>query len=370
MKSKQNGNEIIITTKKIIDNVKRYWWIVLVAFAFSIIFIGIEAKKGNSTTDKLYSCQTMMYMVPKQIDGVGQQDDSELLGGYTDAYRDGTLYANSENISGILEKLAATQSVQKKLEDQLKSQGYELQDSDITNIKKDSRSRLITYTSDGVDLERTTFLVNAYTEIIVNEMNTLLPEQSISIVQSADASNYVEQSLAASNKMLSVKNLFIVILFLVASFIVIFIFILFDKRIRTADEVANFYDGLCLGVIKNSKNWKENTYQISAAIIYQMRHLGYKRVMLIPCAGKKLQKSVIENVVTQCNQNEHALEVSNAREIEEVIERVRKIEQTDGIVVVISGNDDRTKEVIDTMNSLLVMGKKIVGYIVVERSGS
>ena len=338
--------ENIISTKKISQNIKKYWWICLLCLLAYLAVLAADIRKTY------------------QADVAAASRDTYQASGMV-------YYPHEDEEEGkYFVTLCTTDRVLDLVNEALTSQGYAEYGAggDSLNINWQGNTFGLTLYGEGearMECMMDAFLsawlsqaeeVSGKSGSILNE-TTVVPcliKSTGAVVTYSDPSE--RRATLALSDIVTWRRLMVSAAAVFAGAIVIFIVIIFDKKIRTEEEIREVLDIPYICTVKSGEEKKEELlYAFLQGICRREHksHIGLAYLHGEEEAGRlNLQRDEIqlELLPGGCN----------------TAETVRKSVQMDGIVLALRLNRDRLDEAAQTADRIRLLGIPFLGYILME----
>lgn len=353
---RQSDNEIIITFPKLWDNIKRYWWIFIVSVLAAAIIIFLTLTNEN---EKMIHAEgeTIIYIQPLQEEAVGSDNFSIFMERILRKQTDGEILSLTESVADLM----TTQSGTRWVEEKLIEMNVDPEDVRGLQAKVNTSGRMVFCTSEGSDEESVIAFLGAFTAVFAEKMNALLQYDEAVIIQEAESGNLVLKEVSDDDgSVLSVKNVFLVILFLLMAYVAVFLLTMKDTYIRDKKEVSELEDMPVLGRLRNKMPISANSDFILPQFLQKQQ---IKTAVLVTVEGKRVRQALIGQMCESCNRELGKEAVINAVNIRENSDNLKKTDKADAVVLLISINDDKIGEVKSAVQNLLLLGEKIVGVV-------
>lgn len=257
MKRKGPKDHCVLSIKKIICNLLRYWWIVVLCIGMSVGYI-IVTQSHNSMIDKGGS--NLEYRAIVGIQDQNENTEGSMEEQYYSRMLKGHILQDSL-------KLLNSDDGKRAIKDSLASMGYKDFDQNADTpecaplVEGDN---IIVFKLSGLNAKRTTAILESYVEQLDHICKGLQENFEIKTLSMSDK-QAIDQS---DSGLLNKKNIFLIFTSIIFGIGVVGLLLLYDKRIYTKHELEQLYSCKCIGDIVVSKY--ENKYNYKVEIIRLM----------------------------------------------------------------------------------------------------
>ncbi|MGN0318099.1 MAG: hypothetical protein ACI4E1_09240 [Lachnospira sp.] len=328
--------EFIISYKKIIMNLARLWWIIIVSLLVGVCFIVVLSKKSNGDSVSnvgVARINVSYYGVPADIIDVNYNDVQS------------SNYAILVN-SGEVRSMA---------NEKLRAAGFEeINSSDVISSFTESRNVVnINVTSSG-DKERLRVMCDALAEGVVSLGQESYQYTVAKVIDAAHVeSNVTENQNSDFN---AKKKLAVAALFVCIGIFIICMFIAFDRKVYVKQEVT---DNLTyLGLLKSKG--KEN--EITAATINALiKESGYKSV-IVTTPGKAYDTAALEELAKKltCEKAEILPGIENNPET------LTGLNNADAVIMLVKAGRDNVNMIDTAASRIQLIKANVMGYVLAE----
>ena len=337
MTKKNEANDMIISVKKICDIMLQFWWILLVCVA---IMGGVIIAKGKTSIEQEEEAQSVLVVSIQAEDLVNEKYLNKfLLDGRSE-------YVTSQSIANEIVKLFNTEEIQKNISTKMAENGYKDYTIEDATVEVQESTRLITVSAKGNSIKKNVVLVNTIAEELVRISNDELNLPGVRILSLAES----KRDKADVNKTYLTKiNLALLVLGIIIGIIIIGILIVFDKHIRSREELDWCYEGKYIGTIEK-KNIDNSCDRVKLCIDGVLEKENKKNVKVI-----SIQKSHIERRLEEV----FACELNVLQDVE----KLKGLQKCEGVILYITRKKDTFKDLDELIYSLNNMNIPIIGYI-------
>lgn len=360
------NHEIVITGRKIWDNVKRFWWIFLLVLLLGLLAIVKDIKDGSNIAKQTYNVKTMLYVQPNGSEEEGNNEIANAIDRYTNAYEDAYHDSGIVYVIDMLNSLADSKDIQEILNQRLVREGYEGFNKANDKLLFTKESRLIVCSLEQEDLERSVFLINNYSQLLTEQFNEIISNKKASLVKEANVEEYDEtQSLTSASQIFSVRHIFMLCLFMGLGALIILFLTMFDKRVRSFAEISAICPMDYLGKISKDKRQEITCLKVKIAIQDKINKDKLEDCILLTVRGRKISNDLIIKLTEGLMLSNEA-PVSYGLNFEDNIELPEIVQKVKNVVLLISVNDDTIKDIENSLTNLCAMDKKVIGCIMIE----
>lgn len=316
-----------ISAKKVVSNIKRFGWVVLLCFLAALLFVVVSAVKEREKEQEV--CVNTLIQA--------QQEGVDISAG---------LDATAETVSQEFKLYLQTNTVRTLLDNQLEGMGYApLDENDKIDLAVTGNA--IELTVQGGEIERAQYL----SQLIFQEMVGYYESDGMfsglrlldtSVVQPGESSFF--------DILISAKNFFVIVFCLIVGVCVLLLIICFDRKIYVEDDLPCADSFRCLALVER-RNRKQ---EVKALRVILRHYCENNRVVIVTLEQIKKSKAFFG-------------EKAEVILLEEVIDKLEKdeLKNTKFIVAVKSGKDKKEsiKRVLNYFSSL---DTTLLGYVLVE----
>ncbi|QDW73661.1 hypothetical protein FND36_06200 [Lachnospiraceae bacterium KGMB03038] len=349
-------NEIVITFAKLRDNLIRFWWIIAVGILLAIAVI-IWSGTGQGIEGETTVSAEMVFCFEENGENIDEGKSGDQL--LAEVLKEKSEKPNYTELSEMAIELMKTQTSIEEINKEMLDAGFENYQFNVNQVDLEATDRLLVCVVEGENANEVIALSQIYSDLLINKMSLLEKNATLTILQGTDQENLIEDSGNTKEAgVLSVKNVFILCLFLMGAVLVIFFLMLKDRYIRSKDEVDQLKEKPVLGELKPRKK----TNQKEDLILPEyMKTKGFEQVALVKVCGKKIAPGFIKQVSDYCSEKIGGAIVKEAE--------MGGIKATGGednkIVLVISINDDHIEDVEKLAEKMNLLNMDIIGVIYV-----
>lgn len=430
----EQPEEIIISFQKLWDNFKKYWWICVITTVLAVVaVIGLTIKnyqdaKNLSENDlvendlvendgKLYQATTMVYMEPqleKMSESIKEAADNiqdleksyaASVNEYVKAYIEQWNWNRNNQLMYDSMALLTSNKVQSQLNEALQQKDMEPYDKVLDELTMEiaNGSRYYKVIVRGEDGERTEFIANTATDILLKEAQNvmgitngrLIDKASIDLCEKQEDGTYKiitekseleaeeEEATLSLGSFLSMKKILLIFVGAFFGLGIIFIFVLMDKKLRNKNEVNMYLHIPYLGEV-NKKGGDAQYAVLTTTLLKKCEQEGIKKVLfttpkeceiqdkLVNSLGNEGENSAIVKIDSSTTRVEEKISVEStgkeltvvsAGQLLESSNTIKAVSSVDGTVLLITANGDNIPELEETISHIRTVGGKILGYV-------
>ncbi len=351
--TKEWKGEMLISTRKIWCNVKKYWLlgaVVIAACAALVVFMTVREYRADLVSASLetYQGEALVY-----IDSADED--------YSDAYT----------------ALLYSERIRNQVNDALLANGFEEFNKklDTANVDMKGTSMCYRVIVRSIGLERTRFLAKTYTELLIKEakdimglkgrvidepvMTTYLTRASGSVeIFELDEPRKVSISLRS---FLSWKKIMIMGagFFLWCAFVMVKVF--YDTTLRSREEIdqVSVVPFFC-----EVKNGKQDSYELLAALLDGVKErTGDGRILLAAPKSSKALTAVFEGTEKALADRHSDVELSMAEGLVVSAEALDQAKAAGAVFLFVTVDQDSAEDTHQAFANLSVVGAGMYGYI-------
>lgn len=259
---KENRN-MIIGKQKIVANFKKYYWIfILSIFIGCLVVIGMNLK--NSMEPPQVTTSSSMRLVWDEH-AYGEDDLNLKL------EQDNQSDTYVKLLLAEYESYINTNKFQRMLQEDYMQEFGTQRKVFLDTLKMESAGYIVKFQISGNEKKENVFLLQYVSEQFLKyvEESTDLKGEVLDSAEDEASTIVVENSFNISG-LVSVKSIFIVILFAMLGLAIILVLVLFDERIRTRAEMKELYCIPYIGTI-GAKTYEEDMERIYGVVRYYCR---------------------------------------------------------------------------------------------------
>lgn len=243
----RSDEQNIISLKKILYNLKKYCWILGLSVIVAVLVVVISI---DSDEDSLYKNETIFKVSPQIIDGYGQ------------------IPLNAQGVADEFNVYLSTKDVEDKINNALSEKSYNLfSEQDIPTYE--ITNNIIKMQITGTQSERTELLAKVLGEEFAEYNNKFNQEIKITFINTS--TNEILTQSSFLERIVSVKNVFIILLGIIAGGGIIFIIIFIDDKIYIQDDLKFQDDLKCLYVVRKKTKDEDILHVKNIVKYYQVR---------------------------------------------------------------------------------------------------
>ena len=320
----RSDEQNIISLKKILYNFKKYCWILGLSVIVAVLLIVISI---DSDEDSLYKNETIFKVSPQIIDGYGQ------------------VPLNAQGVADEFNVYLSTKDVEDKINNALSEKSYNLfSEQDIPTYEITNNIMQIT----GIQSERTELLAKILGEEFVEYNNIFNQEIEITFINTSTNEILTQSSFLEC--IVSVKNVFIILLGIIAGGGIIFIIVFIDDKIYIQDDLKFQDDLKCLYVVKKKTKDEDILHVKNIVKYYQVRESNNLQIWTLENEDK-YRPLLNENKIIEFNSKELLDE---------------KTDYKDKIIFYFSVGKTKKEEIKKILAFQRGIEKECLGYILVE----
>jgi len=355
---KTSGNEIVLTYEKIYDNAKRFWWLagLFVLIGVLVIFAG----KSESEQD-IYKADIVMYL---RLTDTGKSDKTNEMSDFIESY-DKKNFDDYNGVNlGTTLNLMQTKYFEESITQLMQEKGfvdYEFSSGQVeTEIKGD---RILLVSVHGYSVREVTTLVEVLVDASQKLTREVFDDVEITFLHNETEDICVtKEESQDGGSILSIRNIFIIVLSLLASLVAILICAILDKRFRNKQEVEGLENALLIGDIKCGKKQQEDIDQAVFLTKCCLLNKSVEKRAVISLNSAKVSPYLMETFLTNIKSGEENIDIQGIRDIEETYHDLKNISE---VIFMVAINDDKIYEVQKIVNLLNVLRINIMGIIYV-----
>lgn len=243
----RSDEQNIISLKKILYNLKKYCWILGLSVIVAVLVVVISI---DSDEDSLYKNETIFKVSPQIIDGYGQ------------------IPLNAQGVADEFNVYLSTKDVEDKINNALSEKSYNLfSEQDIPTYE--ITNNIIKMQITGTQSERTELLAKVLGEEFAEYNNKFNQEIKITFINTS--TNEILTQSSFLERIVSIKNVFIILLGIIAGGGIIFIIIFIDDKIYIQDDLKFQDDLKCLYVVRKKTKDEDILHVKNIVKYYQVR---------------------------------------------------------------------------------------------------
>jgi len=346
---KTNGTGVtVISTQKIWQNVKHLWWICLLFFVAYGSLLGMNVWKAYQAD--LAAVKLDTYQASIQI--YYPHETSEEAEAFI------ILGESNQVLSALNESLMAAGY-----------QPYGQGVGDKISIQRIGSSFGTTVIAEGE--ARSQYMAQRFGEIMVESGEEVMGKQgglmgnaiTVPCVLRSNGATVVFDRVEDKHIGFSVmdfvswKKIMVLGATVLLGAAVIFVVILFDKKVRAREEVDTV---LCLPCIAEVKRKKAESGVLFATIAEALCRKEQVQRLVLVSAEKNNELPVLQNILKDLA----GVTVKTRESVLESADAVRACAEADGVILVIGMNKDRLDRISQSVTNLELVSAKVLGYII------
>lgn len=341
------NNELTITFRKISDNIKRYFWILIITLFCGIAISVILSLNSNEYSETEYEIQKV-YAIHSTNEA--EKDTS----------------SSSDILSDIL-LMSDTKVFSSIIENEMESEGYKDFVFSMDNIRRSISGNVIIFNFRGNDAQEVESLASIYSVQMAENMSSFLDGKEIILEDDLSEGTARPVSVDNSdNNLVSVKNIFIICLSLLFGFIIIFFLTIFDKYARNINEISGLENAAVLGTVKKNENNRLSFVKTAYCIKEYIESNNAKQIFFMSVTLDKNKKKMIDELMEETSKY-----ISNNVEIEyfsNILENYEKIDQIKrgNVIFFLCVNADKRRDVEEGISLLKIAGKEIGAVVYID----
>lgn len=327
-----------VSRKKIRYNLKKFWWILIVAIALGALIgfavTGRGAIETNTATSVIAANST------KSPDHTSNLSD----------FRE----ESPANIRILMKQYQNLQFVTNRVNSQLKKDGYgELTGADSCEVVDSDNTAAIVITAKAASVDRAVEINKVYTDVLMDAAQENLNDTELTVISPASAKTTTTESEGFN--LMSSKFIFFVIIMFVLGVIVLMLIILKDRRVRSAADILREDDPHYLGTVGKDG---ENAAFTSALIERLAARAGVENIDMISCSEISGEEMSALRNCCNLNMNYYHNIMTNA-------DACRDLSDDDGVIIVVKANEDSMHSFDEMKHIVDVMELKYIGTVVI-----
>lgn len=348
---KTNGTGVtVISTQKIWQNVKHLWWICLLFFVAYGSLLGMNVWKAYQTDQAAVKLDT--YQASIQI------------------YYP---HETSEEAEAFI-ILGESNRVLSALNESLTAEGYQPYGQgagDKISIQRIGSSFGTTVIAEGE--ARSRYMAQRFGEIMVESGEEVMGKQgglmgdaiTVPCVLRSNGSTVVFERVEDKHIGFSVmdfvswKKIMVLGATVLLGVAVIFVVILFDKKVRAREELDTVLDLPCIAELKKKKAESRTLF---AAITEALCHNEQVQRLVLVAAEKNGELPALQEALKDVP----GVAVEGRESVLESAETVRVCAEADGVILVVRMNKDRLDRISQSVTNLELVSAKVLGYILTD----
>ncbi len=213
-------NEIVITFAKLRDNLIRFWWIIAVGILLAIAVI-IWSGTGQGIEGETTVSAEMVFCFEENGENIDEGKSGDQL--LAEVLKEKSEKPNYTELSEMAIELMKTQTSIEEINKEMLDAGFENYQFNVNQVDLEATDRLLVCVVEGENANEVIALSQIYSDLLINKMSLLEKNATLTILQGTDQENLIEDSGNTKEAgVLSVKNVFILCLFLMGAVLVIF----------------------------------------------------------------------------------------------------------------------------------------------------
>ncbi len=440
----ENTDNLIIGLSKIIDNIKKCWWIIILCLSGAFLVAIVCTLNDSTVNKKSVNEQEYMYMAKSLVYITSDFKELELLNEKREP-KESIAFIIYKKYFDLIEKnilydcraLLDSKSLIEKVNNKLAENNMQEYDSQKEILKMDilENSRMFYITlqvnktelfdsvkSEGLsnqEVERMKFLVDIATEVLLEDSKKIFGIEKTIIIDKASVNkyailedgsvipnyfNYVEKQMEdnsnkqqslGSNKfvltnIINMKNIIIVLAGFFAAGFIIFLYIIFDQKIRTKKDFEFYFNYPLLGEI--SKDNDENYQTLSKIFDYLCEKEQYGSILITGADNAFKTEEFIQKFFVILKKNQKKVEVLSQIELEEKEKKmevlldannntlilthipnanksslaVEAASVVDAVLLIVSDNNENISDINVAINNIEMVDGKIMGCVLMK----
>lgn len=335
------NTEITITFRKLLDNIKRYFWILMVTVFLGIGLCIILSFVSTVDTDEKYTIQKV-YAVHRTDEFMGESSVTE------DLLSDILLMSNTNEFSSAIE----SQMEKNRFNDYT----FSLDESIVRSIS----GNVIIFNFQAADQREAETLSEVYSDLMIKNMNNFFDDREIVLnVDLSETSARVVNVGNQESSFISVKNVFIVFLSLLLGLVIIFILTVLDKYVRDKSEISGLEDAVVLGTVRKGEKNQFTLIKSAYCIKQYIENGNIQQVNFLSFAlDNSANQLLIDNLLTECSKHlGENVRIDYYKDVLKNYQSLNKIAKGN-LVVFICLNADKYPDVAEGIRLLEIVGKK------------
>lgn len=344
-KNRSWSGETMISTQKIWQNIKRFWWVFVICLAAYGAITGkdiINTMRADqiALSRDTYQASTLLYF----------------------PHRD-----NEEGLAFVV--LCESEMVVNAVNERLEANGYAAYgDGDIFDINWVGNSFGLTLTGEG--RERMLCMAQAFGESILKSAldvmekeGSILNEASVlpCVVRSTGAVTVYEDASQRSvsfslRDFMTWRRLMVLCAMIFIGVAFVFVAIILDRKVRTREELEAVLTVPCIGVICKKK---PESRELTLAVLSRLCRKEETETLAIISAGACGE---LEDLAREAGKS---VKVVTGQQLAKQAAAVPVCEAADRVVLVVCVNQDTIDEVCQAAKTLELLGTRFLGYLLI-----
>lgn len=320
------NDEVVISMKKIIYNVKHHFWILIVTIAVAVALVAVSVI-SSELAPPVYTANSLIQIRTQLI-----EDSDTPVVTAQEVIDEFNIYLLAEGVQD---------SIRQELDEAGYDDDYSTEDVPVFTVTRN----VIEMEVQGTDKARTIFI----SEMILEEFDQYLKSYKIDIDSTVlDSSVEEAEDSSLIGRVVTGRNLAILLfgIFLGAAIIGLFIFL--DNRIYVKEDLIFLND---LKYLYTAKTGKNVSVEMTRRIIEHYKNEASEAVLVAPSECSKYE---------QLCESDHVISVAEP-------DNLKHIENNDmKIIVLFAVGEDTKKEARTLMYLMRSLEKRVIGYILVE----
>lgn len=348
---KQNWSGVsIISTQKIWYNIKHLWWICLIFFIGYGSLLGINVWKTYQSDLQAVKQDTWQASIQIYYPHETEEEAEAFM-----------ILGESNRVIGALNELL------EEAEYPLFGEGI----CDSISIQRVGSSFGTTVIAEGQ--ERSRFIAQKFGEIMVESAEEVMGKHgglmgdaaAVPCVVRTNGATVVFERLEEKTirfslgDFLSWKKMMLLFATVLLGAAVIFVVILFDRKIRAREEAEAAFSLPCIAVIKKKE---KDSAALFAAITAALCHNQGIRKLMLTAPGKNDKLTDLKKMAEKAE----GIAVETSQEALTSAGTVEACAQADGVILVIRLNQDRLTQTGQAITNLELVSSHLLGYILID----
>lgn len=348
------NSENIVTVKKIIDNLKSKWWVLVISMLMAIFVIFYSNKKENDFQGSVYTVKTLLCL-QKDLSESEVISSDRIIIEENEIRNDNLMNQNASYVANMLNTLINSKEIQEEVLLRM-NQGSETQ-FPIVEPKFIASSRVVEFSIDMENVEKAVELINIYSEVLCEKVNEILSGEKLVVLEKADLADFeIEIAENQQVSILTIKNVFIVLVCLCGGLFCILLIVLADTKIRDPFEVENIVPITYWGRIRKGKHRQKDIEKICAIARKSMADEDELKFVLL---NKWYDTEVVFSEIFSKEERNFVCLLHDEKS-------AKQMSSTKRVVLAICSGRDKISELEENLVWLSAMGIAIEGYLLVD----
>lgn len=344
------NNENVVTVKKIVDNLKSKWWILVMSLIVALVIIFYSNYNGSH--EEIYTVKTFL-CTQAAIDEIKENSSNKIILEKNEIDNNNLMNQNSPYIAKMMSALTGSEGVKNEVLDYMKEKGQEEFFDDV-EFKFFVESRIIECTLELEDAEKAVTLINAYSDVLCEKINDILEGERIVVLEYAT----VPEDASEEASLFSIKNVFIALICICGGLFCILLFALADKKVREPYEVENILPITYWGRVRQGKYYNEDVEKIRTII--NKKKINNGRMVFTALSGKSKRGEDLSAAFHKMGKDTLICFLNGDEE------QLKKYIEVNRVVLLICSGKDEISDVEEAFVWLTAMEIEVEGYLLID----